>query len=306
MPDDKSTLVGSVFSDYKIIKYIASGSFGDVYSAIDTKTNEKVALKIPIENKEKHGEKWLIDEAKVYNKLNKNKDENVYISKMKIIKIKELNKKIIVMDLLGDSLDVKLYKSKNKKLGIKTVIMLAIQMIQSLKYIHDCGYIHRDIKPDNFVMDNIDENKLYCIDFGMAKKYINSNGSQLKFTKDHKFCGTGRYASIAAHRGYAQSRKDDLESIGYLLVYLFKSKLPWQNIKHKDKNERYSLVMKKKIEITEEELCDQMPKEFLIYLKYVKTMDYDEAPLYNSLIKMFKKLLNSRKFKNLNYEWKCD
>lgn len=291
------SLVGTKINEYKITKYIASGSFGSVYSALDTLTNENVALKIPIKTKEKQGEKWLIDEAKVYIKLNKNKGEENNISKMKIIKNKELNKKIIVMDLLGDSLDAKLRKSKNKKFGIKTIIMLAIQMIESLKFIHDCGFIHRDIKPDNFVMDAKDENKLYCIDFGLAKKYINT------FNKGHKFCGTGRYASIAAHLGDEQSRKDDLESIGYLLVYLFKSKLPWQNIKHKDKNERYRLMLEKKVSISEEELCKQMPKEFLIYLKYVKTLDFDEKPLYNSLIKMFKKLLNSKKYRNLNYEW---
>lgn len=217
---------------------------------------------------------------------------------MKIIKSKELDKKIIIMDLLGPSLEKLFFQTKDKKIRLKNLILLAIQMISLLEYIHQCGYIHRDIKPDNFVMDNIDLQKLYCIDFGLAKKYLKKNNEHLPFKEDGKFCGTARYASIAAHKGQQQSRKDDLESIGYILIYLFKGKLPWMDIKNTDKKERYKLIMEKKERISEEDLCSRLPKEFLVYLKHVKTLDYNEKPRYQSLIKMFTKLFNSRNYNN--------
>jgi len=300
---DKSLalLIGADINGYRITKYISSGSFGDVFSAKHSKTDEMVALKIPIKNKEKDGEKCLLDEAKVYNELNKDRSSECGISNMKIVKNKELNKKIIIMDLLGPSLDNML--EQRKKFRLKSVILLSIEMIQLLKYIHDRGYIHRDIKPDNFVMDYEKKSKLYCIDFGLAKKYTDKNDEHIAFKKDGKFCGTARYASIAAHKGYTQSRKDDLEALGYLLVYLYRGRLPWQSTKSKDKKERYRMIMEKKELISEETLCEQLPREFLIYFKYVKSLDFDEKPRYQSLVNMFKKLFNTKNYTNESLEW---
>lgn len=299
---DKSltSLIGTCLNGYVITKYISSGSFGDVFSGKNIKTNEVVALKIPIKTKEKNGEKCLLEEAKVYTELNKERSDDCGIANMKVVKNKELDKKIIIMDLLGPSLENIL--NKKKKLRLKSVILLAIQLIELLKYIHDKGYIHRDIKPDNFVMDLDEDKKLYCIDFGLAKKYIKKNDEHISFKQDGKFCGTARYASIAAHKGYEQSRKDDLEAVGYLLIYLFRGRLPWQNCKHKEKKERYRMIMEKKESITDEELCEQLPREFLIYFKYVKSLDFDEHPRYQSLINMFRKLFNTKNYNNEKLE----
>jgi hypothetical protein len=84
---------------------------------------------------------------------------------------------------------------------------------------------------------------------------------------------------------------------------LFKGKLPWQGIKHKDKKERYKLIGEKKKATTEEELCEDMPKEFLVYMKYIRTLDFDEKPHYTALIKMFKKLYDSKNYKNDKCDW---
>jgi serine/threonine protein kinase len=163
--------------------------------------------------------------------------------------------------------------------------------------------LHRDVKPDNFVIDLHKKDKLYCIDFGLAKRFYRKNDKHVDFSTNRKFCGTVRYASIAAHKNHEQGRKDDMEAIGYMLVYMFKGKLPWMGIKHKDKKERYKLVGEKKECITEEELCKDMPKEFCVYLKYVRTMDFDEKPHYSALKRMFIKLYESRDYKNDKLEW---
>lgn len=294
--EDIKSLLGTNINEYTIIKYISSGSFGNVFEAKNNKTNEMVALKIPIKNETRDGQKSILDEGRIYKKIS-NREHG--ISQVKVISHK--GKKIIVLDLLGSSLESLL--SKYKRFGLKTIINLAISMIQIMKYIHSCGYIHRDLKPDNFVTGYENKSKLYCIDLGMAKKYVKKNGEHNAFNVHSKFCGTARYASISAHKFYEQSRKDDLEAIGYILVYLFKGKLPWQSIKHKDKKERYKLIGEKKEALSEEEICSDMPKEFFVYLKYVRSLDFDEKPHYSSLIKMFKKLYESREYKTDKLEW---
>lgn len=291
-------LIGTDINNYTVTKYINSGSFGHVVEGKDKKTNELVALKIPIKTKERDGQKCLLDEAKVYKALS-DQGELQGIAKMKVIKCKDL--KILVMDLLGPSLENIL--RKRKQFRLKTIILLAIQLIDLMKEIHSKGFIHRDIKPDNFVLDAKGLNKLYCIDFGLATKYKKRDDSHCKMTKNHKFLGTARYSSIASHIGDSQSRKDDLEAIGYLLIYLYRGSLPWMKIKHKDKYERYRMIGEKKISTTEEELCDKLPKEFFIYMKYVRNMDYDEKPHYTSLKNMFIKLYNSKNYSVDKFEW---
>ena len=287
--DKLQQLIGSDLNGYIITRYINSGSFGDVFEGKHKKTGELVALKIPIKNDERDGLDSLLEEAKVYKIIS---DRENGVAQMKVIK--NNNRKIIVMDLLGPSLEELI--NQHKKFSLKTVISLAISMISVIKHIHNKGFIHRDIKPDNFTLGYTDPTKLFCIDFGLARKYIKRNGEHIPFTDDKKFCGTARYASIASHIGHEQSRKDDLESIGYLLVYLYKEKLPWQGIKHKDKNKKYELIGEKKQKISVEELCSDMPKEFTIFLKYVRNLDFDEKPHYSALKKMFLKLYKSKNY----------
>lgn len=295
--DRLKELVGTDINKYSITRYISSGSFGDVFEARNKKTKELVALKIPVQTKERDGQKSLLDEAKIYKSISS--PENG-VADMKVTTCKD--KKIIVMDLLGPSLES--IVATRKKLGLKTITYLAMRMIDTIRYIHSCGFIHRDIKPDNFVIGYEDKKQLFCIDFGLAKRYIRKNGEHIEFSQDRRFCGTARYASIAAHNNVEQGRKDDLESIAYILIYLYKGKLPWQGIKHKDKKERYMQIGEKKAAMTEEELCEGMPREFCVFLKYVRSMDFDEKPHYSALRKMFAKLYDSRNYKNdkLEYE----
>ena len=205
---------------------------------------------------------------------------------MKLHKDKQGNK-FVSMKLLGDSLEKRIHD--NYYFNNKEIVSIGIQMIDIIRQIHKSGYIHRDLKPDNFVFDRDDDNKIYCIDFGLAKKWIDEKGEHYKFQKINKFCGTVRYASINALKGLEQSRRDDLESIGYILVYLFKRKLPWQ-IKNKDKKKRHKIVSKMKQDIEVEELCKDLPKEMTTYFNYVKNLDFDEKPLYSSLKSLIEKI----------------
>lgn len=296
--EELKLLVGTDIQKYTITKYIASGSFGDVFEARDNTTNKLVALKIPIVNEEKNGQKAITAEARIYKRI---ADPKNGVTDMKVITHKD--KKIIVMDLLGPSLEKLMSNQLNKRLGLKSVIALAIQMIETLRYVHTCGFLHRDLKPDNFAVGHHDLRKLYCIDFGLARPFLDKSGEHIPFSTQRKFCGTARYASIAAHKNEEQGRKDDLESIGYILVYLYKGKLPWQSIKHKDKTQRYKLIGDKKEDTSEEELCENMPKEFCVFLKYVRTLDFDEKPHYSALRKMFEKLYEARGYKNDKLEW---
>lgn len=289
-------LIGSDINKYTITRYINSGSFGHVVEGRNKQTDELVALKIPVKTDERDGQKSLLDEAMVYKHLS-NPEHGVPNMKVTV----NGERKIIVMDLLGPSLE-SLLEAK-KRFSLKTIISLAIKMIDVFKYIHSCGYIHRDIKPDNFVIDREKKNKIYSIDFGLAKKFKQRNNEHIKFSDTKKFCGTARYASIAAHKCFEQGRKDDLEAIGYILIYMFKGKLPWQSIKNKDKKEKYKLIGEAKAEISEEELCKDMPKEFCVYLKYVRSLDFDEKPHYTSLKRMFEKLYESRNYKSDKLEW---
>lgn len=306
--------LGKKINNWQVTDFLGSGSFGDVWEVKDRKTHEIYALKIPLNKNGNNGEACLKKEAKIYKDILESSDSIKIARKngiawMKITTQNKENKKqtMMVMDILGPNLQHLLDKTQNKKLKLKTVTNLAILMIHTLKYVHDCDYIHRDLKPDNFCIahetQNDNNRNLYLIDFGLAKRYRTKSGKHIKWSDDKGFCGTCRYASIAAHEGFEQSRKDDLESLGYILIYLYKGELPWQGIKENDKNKKYKLIgeMKKKMVLKDtdngddcKELCKNMPNEFKSYLRYTRDLKFDEVPQYGKLINMFKKLAISK------------
>jgi len=204
---------------------------------------------------------------------------------------------VLVMQLLDKSLEDLI--NKYSTFSSKTVAMLGYQMVNILQYIHDRHIIHRDIKPDNFVMGAKEDNaKLYILDFGLAKKYRSSRTLiQCPYIKKKKLTGTARYASIHALEAYEQSRRDDLESVGYVLMYFLRGNLPWQGLKVRSKEDRYKKILERKKETSSEDLCKNYPHEFFEYVDYTRNLEYEENPDYDFLRQKFKDVL-----KGLNEE----
>ena len=279
--DNDSVIGKTFFGKFLATKKLGEGSFGKVYKA--EHNGEEYAIKM--ENKSK--DQGLLEiEASIMS----------YLKGPNIPSIKSYgysgNYNVLVMELLDKSLE-DLF-NKYLKFSIKTTAMLGYQMVSILQYIHDRHIIHRDIKPDNFVMGaNKHNDRLYLLDFGLAKKYRSSRTlKQYPYIKKKKLTGTARYASIHALEAYEQSRRDDLESVGYVLMYFLRGDLPWQGLKIKSKEDRYKKILEKKIDTSSEELCKGFPHEFYEYVEYTKKLEYTENPDYDKLKNLFLQVIN--------------
>ena len=166
-----------------------------------------------------------------------------------------------------------------------TVMMIADQMISRLEQCHNRGIIHRDIKPENIVIGPIsDPDTLFLIDFGLAKRFI-KNGRHIPPKQRVQIVGTLRFCSFRTHCALEQSRRDDLESLGYTLVYLAKGKLPWQNRLIQDIREKIALIGRMKNETSTRVLCRKLPQCFRNYFDYVGKLGYTQKPQYKLLKK---------------------
>ena len=285
------------FSKYKPIKKLGEGSFGKVYKV--EYNNNYYAMKL--ENKN-NNQGLLESEATIMTYLKGGNIPNINFFGQ------DLYYNILIMQLMGKSLEDLI--NVHKIFTIKTVCMLGFQMVNNLQYIHDRHIIHRDIKPDNFVM-GLNENNahLYIIDFGLSKKYRSSKTLlQYPLIKRKKLVGTARYASIHALEEYEQSRRDDLESVSYVLLYFLKGCLPWQGLKVKVKEERYKKILEKKKETTSEELCRGFPFIFQKFVNYARNLDYLEEPNYDNIKNIFYSYVVNELNDNFDflYDWTTD
>ncbi|CAI0419575.1 unnamed protein product [Linum tenue] len=268
---------------FRLGRKIGSGSFGEIYLGTNVQTNEEVGIKL--ENvKTKHPQ--LLYESKLYKIL----QGGTGIPNVKWFGVEgEYN--VLVMDLLGPSLE-DLFNFCSRKLSLKTVLMLADQMINRVEFVHSKSFLHRDLKPDNFLMGlGRRANQVYIIDFGLAKKYRDTSTHQhIPYRENKNLTGTARYASMNTHLGIEQSRRDDLESLGYVLMYFLRGSLPWQGLRAGTKKQKYEKISEKKVSTSIEALCRGYPTEFASYFHYCRSLRFDDKPDYAYLKRLFRDL----------------
>ena len=289
-----------IFSKYLVRKKVGKGSFGTVYQGVNTATNEKIAIKV--EKREKNDPGTLESEAL----------RLVYLQGEGIPKVycygNNAAHNLLVEELLGKSLE-DIFNANGKPFSLKTVCVLGIEMIKRIQYIHSKYYIHRDIKPDNFMIGRgVNEKKIYIIDFGLAKKYYSASKAQhIKFCTGKHLIGTARYCGRNAHRGYEQGRRDDIESIGYVLMYFLLGILPWQGLKVKKNEDQFERIALKKYSTSFKELTEGQPEEFLLYFKHCDNLNFEDQPNYVYLIGLFQSIIDKYCRECFyDFDWKKD
>merc|ERR1712242_66578 len=280
----KAAMELRVGGKFRLGRKIGSGSFGDIYIGTNVQTQDEVTIKLE-SIKSKHPQ--LLYESKLYKIL----AGGVGVPNVHWYGV-EGDYNVMVIDLLGPSLE-DLFSFCNRKFSLKTALMLADQMINRVEYVHAKNFIHRDIKPDNFLigLGKRRLNQVYIIDFGLAKKYRDPSTHQhIPYVEHKSLTGTARYASINTHLGIEQSRRDDLESCGFVLMYFNRGSLPWQGLKANTKKEKYNKIMEKKMSTPVEVLCKGFPAEFATYLNYCRALRFDDKPDYAYLRRLFRDL----------------
>jgi len=259
---------------YTLLEKIGEGSFGSIYRGQNIRTREYVAIKVePIKNETK----LLKNESIVYQYLNNSPG----IPSVKWFG-KDATNYYMVIDLLGQSLQS--LKNVRGRFSLQLVLQIGIKIIDLLKTIHDKGLVHRDIKPDNFLLSrNPTDTNIYIIDFGFCKSYLIDDDKHIPYKQTHNLIGSNTYASINAHNFRELSRRDDLESLGYMLIYFYLGSLAWQETL----NTKERIVYLKQF-ITE---TTQLPEVLSVYMKYVRNLAFEQTPDYTFITNLFKREL---------------
>lgn len=282
---------------YKLGQKICSSSYGDIYIGKNVQSNQDIAIKMELSKKKYH---HLIYEAKVLQHL----QGGIGIPTLYWAG-HEGDYNITVVDLLGKNLE-QLFNLCERKFTLKTVLMLADQLISNIEYIHFKNYIHRNIKPENFLIGiGKKSHKIYTVDFALAKLYKDPKTCEhVSYEDNKKLIGCARFASLNAQRGISQTRRDDLESIGYILLYFLKGNLPWQQLNAETFEEFFMEIKEKKTILGVDMLCGDLPQEFGVYLNYCRNLKFDEKPDYGYLKKIFKELFVRNGYEyDYVYDW---
>jgi serine/threonine protein kinase len=283
-----------LFKKYRIIEKLGKGSFGFVYSGVNIHDDKKIAIKL--ENR-----------GVPYHLLEK---EGMFLSLLKGPGIPEVfsygknkNYNILILELLGENLWQILKLAKLNKFSINDLSKIAIQIIDRLEYVHSKNILHRDIKPENFLMGLNNSNLIYIIDFGLCKRYRSSKTGKHILPKNiGTITGALKYISTNVLKGNQSSRRDDLISLGYMLIYLLKKELPWE-LSLKTVNDLNTANFQKLINLKETDgngnLFKKLPPELVEYVKYTKSLKFEQEPDYSYLRSIFHNIIFK---KNLTYK----
>lgn len=274
MSTDCSILAPSTLIKHRwfVTKKIGKGSFGETYAAVDEGTSQNVAIKIEQLEGSKNA---LRQEVIALRQL-----QGCQFVVRFIHAGRQDHYNYLVMERLGENLAELRKQQPNGTFSMCTSLRLGIQMIEALEGIHELGFVHRDVKPANFVMghraDARKRGRAYLIDFGLARKYRLPNGTIRPPREDAGFRGTTRYASINSHKKRELGPVDDLWSVFYTLIEFLKGSLPWQRLS----KEQVAVVKEKE---TNPDLCQNLPLEFVLFMEHLQNLAYEDTPDYTYL-----------------------
>ena len=292
---DDLILSSTFFKKYQPIRKLGEGSFSVIYEGKNIKTGDKVALKL----EQKKELQFLKNEA-CYLYTLRNGPGIPKIISFGITKYYN----ILIEPLLGTNL-YNLFNQNNKQFTLKDICLISLQCLTQFEFIHSKGIIHCDIKPENYTIGEKDERIIYLIDFGLSKKYRSDktkNHIQFRLTKT--MIGTARYASRNSLTGKQLSRRDDLESFCYTILYFLTKKLPWQGIKAKTLTERYKKIYYKKMDLKKWEKFNEIPLQIQNFIIYVKNLKFAEDPNYKLMKSFFIDLMKEEYIENdRNFSW---
>lgn len=287
---------------FEIDKKLGAGCFGEVWRGVNVQSKEQVAVKF--EHHQGHALQ-LQHEADILQELAKPQQQQGFVECFYYGT--EGRYQCMVMELLGRSLEERV-QGEGGKFSVANAIMVAEQVINRIEYLHSRCIIHRDIKPENFMFGVKGKvHHIYLIDFGLSKKYYDK--SHVAYRTKLSLTGTARYASINAHKGFEQSRRDDMEAIGHMLLYFLRGSLPWSGLDAKTQDEKYRKIKEKKESTPLDELCQGFPDAFQAYLTTARGLDFKTRPDYDAYRKLFKEARNQenvrsgRQMEDHHFKW---